>query len=228
MSPRGPWVQLCILVLSLIVSSGSCPQPSPVLFAWVSFVRVTGSPDCSVSLCSSPGTGRGLTRVFFLLQVGSKAERGDLWSLFGSRPPGLAGGAGARRQIAVWQQNPPALANSALLQLSPSSDGFCTRFPRDTTAFCVISAGDSSTEPSPSPPPSSRCLLCKRVRCDSAVVTPPLGPDPPGHQGHKLGACADTGTRFFLQRLLTLLAGSGSKQKSAQTRYCQMPRSGKK
>lgn len=154
----------CCVPRGLGVSLGAKPSPAPCPAPWQSLAGL---------LRSSPGTQERVNTsvsAFFLLQLGSKAERGDIWSPLGSQPPRLAGGAGAFRQIAVWQRNPPAFANSALLQLSPSSDSFCTPlFPRDTITFCVISAGDSSTEPShPAPPPQPGSCQAPAARSEGA------------------------------------------------------------
>lgn len=59
----------------------------------------------------------------------------------------------------------------------------------------------------------------------STVVTPHLGPNPVGQKGSKL---VHRHWDFFVQQMLTLLAGSASKKKSARTRYSRTPGSGKK
>ena len=119
-------------------------------------IRVRGSPDCSASLRSSPGTQERVNTSVSAFSFSNLVARQNV-GIYGLRLcPSLQG----------WLEEPAHSGRlpfgSKTLQHLPILCCFSYRraqtasappFPRDTITFCVISAGNSSTELShPTPP----------------------------------------------------------------------------
>lgn len=155
-------------------------------------MRVRGSPGCSASLHSSPGTQERVNTSVSAFSFSNLVARQNV-GIYGLRlGPSLQG----------WLEE-PALSGrlpfgSEILQHLPILHCFSYRraqtasappFPRDTITFCVISAGDSSTKlshprsPHPAPAklpphgakgPGCRAGSTSSPGCAGVIMGPPI------------------------------------------------------